>query len=49
MHRLPSQRVPYATTGNQGVGYNDQESVETKVGPRPRPGAKRERRTCRCE
>lgn len=31
VHRLLGQEVPYATKGNQWVGYDDKESIKSKV------------------
>lgn len=31
VHRIPGQEVPFATRGNQWVGYDDLESVKNKV------------------
>ncbi|XP_026938470.1 myosin-binding protein H [Sagmatias obliquidens] len=33
VHRLLGQQVPYATKGNQWVGYDDQESIKNKPDP----------------
>lgn len=37
-HRIPDQQVPYASQGNQWVGFDDAQSFKAKVRPRPAEG-----------